>query len=189
MVAAAASAASEIAVTTATPCAPAARRAGTWTGMTPPTAITGKHRRRRDGRDANRSQRVGKALLGPGRERRTHPEVGRPGSRGGVLAAHLDGAGPRGQGSAYVVEGVTAATGVRDDVQPRDPAVRWRPPQGTGGRVRAKTPWMLAVLAGDDIALLNSLRRHDPDQVWTVGAASAPSQPGASDSREGQCPS
>jgi len=31
----------------------------------------------------------------------------------------------------------------------------------------------------------NSLRRHDPDQVWTVGAASAPSQPGAPDSREG----
>src|ERR1035437_8739509 len=32
----------------------------------------------------------------------------------------------------------------------------------------------------------NSLRRHDPDQVWTVGAASAPSQPDAPDSREGR---
>jgi len=50
----------------------------------------------------------------------------------------------------------------------------------------AKTPWTLAVLVGDDIALQISLRRHDPDQVWTVGAASAPSQPGAPDSREGQ---
>jgi len=50
----------------------------------------------------------------------------------------------------------------------------------------AKTSWMLTALIGDDIRLLNSLRRHDPDQVWTVGAASAPSQPGAPDSREGQ---
>lgn len=50
----------------------------------------------------------------------------------------------------------------------------------------AKTPWTLAVLAGDDIAPKISLRRRDPDQVWTVGVASAPSQPGALDSREGQ---